>query len=100
MPYAWALKLQCFFPGFYDDFELHLEAGLEEDVLMEKYLLLLKSYCYKLHGILNNPRPIIMTDADRQDFADATHCKYCERQFDDDTCKPQADHHHLTGVYR
>ena len=97
--YAWALKLQCFFPGYYDDFKLHVEAGLEEDILMEKYLLLLKDYCYRLHGVVNCPRGIIMTDADKQAHAEATQCKYCERYFDED-CKPQADHHHLTGVYR
>ena len=100
VPYAWALKLQCFLPGYYDDFKLHVQAGLEEDILMEKYLLLLKDYCYRLYDIVNYSRGIIMTDADKQAHAEATQCKYCERYFDDEDCKKQADHHHLSGVYR
>ena len=99
IPYAWALKLQCHLKGYYDDFQMHVESGLEEEELMERYLLLLKSYCFKLHKVVNTPVPIIMTPANQREYDEAIKCKFCERPFDEN-CQRQADHCHLRGFFR
>lgn len=98
--YAYGLKLECFYKGYgYDEFPLIIEYG-ESDELMERFLVQLKEYCVELYQVVNSPIPIIMTDEDKQEHEEATNCKYCHREFDDEKVKKIADHCHLRGVYR
>jgi hypothetical protein len=45
---------------------------------------------------------MVMTDDDKEDFKNATHCYLCEEAFDADDKKlyKVRDHDHLTGEYR
>ena len=95
IPYAIGFKVQCYFSGYYDDFPLHIEYSDDEDILLEKFLLLLKRYCFELYDIVHDAAPIIMTEAEKQEYLEAEKCYYCQREFDEEN-KRQADHCHLS----
>ena len=99
IPYAYGLKVQCFFPGYHDDFPLHIHYSDNEDELLNSFLLQLKTYCFQLYDTLHNAVPIIMTEENKKNHLEAEKCKYCERDFDDN-CVKQADHDHITVCQR
>ena len=40
-----------------------------------------------------------MSEQDRDDFENATHCFICEREFEDDESNKVIDHCHVSGSY-
>ncbi len=95
IPYAIGFKVQCYFSGYYENFPLHIEYSDDEDILLEKFLLLLKRYCFELYDIIHDPAPIIMTKAEKKEYHEAEKYYYCQREFDEEN-KRQADHCHIT----
>ena len=97
--YAYGLKIQCFFEGYYDHFPLIIDYG-PEDELLTRFLMRLRDYCTELYETVNSPRGIIMTKENEREFEDALRCKYCHREFDDKYIKKKRDHCHLRGIFR
>ncbi|KAK3101500.1 hypothetical protein FSP39_004054 [Pinctada imbricata] len=51
----------------------------------------------RLIKVMNNPKPLQMTDDDRQVFREATHCHICDDMLNHDRVR---DHCHITGKFR
>ena len=68
----------------------------KEDVI-EQFCLWIKTLQSKFYNLLNTYAPLKMTPKDEEDFKNATHCYYCDKELGDDRVR---DHDHLSGKFR
>ena len=54
----------------------------------------------EIKDILSRVEPLKMTEEERHDYENATHCFICEREFDVDDGDKVLDHCHVSGGYR
>ena len=54
----------------------------------------------EIKEILTRIEPLKMSEQDRDDFENATHCFICVREFEDDESNKVIDHCHVSGSYR
>ena len=64
---------------------------------VENFLKALKQEKWRIWNILNEPKPLIMTDENERDFEAATICHICREHLEDDRVR---DHCHVSGKYR
>ena len=99
-PISVGLKLVSSVP---DVLNLPFETYTGDDVA-EWFLRRLLEYRIACNDYLFNEQRLIMTDADKTDFEQATVCYICEKAFPDANKKKKLskvrDHDHITGKYR
>ena len=64
---------------------------------VERFLKAVNEEKWQIWNILNEPKPLRMTDENQADFEAATHCHICGEHLEDDRVR---DHCHVTGTYR
>ena len=64
---------------------------------VENFLNALKQEKWRIWNILNEQKPLCMTDENQADFEAATHCHICGEALESDRVR---DHWHVSGKYR
>ena len=70
---------------------------------MEQFMIEIDKLLREIKDVYSKAMPIKkLTDEQRRQHSDATHCFLCKKQFSDtdESAKKQADHCHITGEYR
>ena len=71
-----------------------------EDVV-EVFLNHLECKVSNINNIFANPKPLIMTEQNNNDYKDATQCWICKQEIVNNNNNPKVrDHCHFTGEYR
>ena len=67
----------------------------------ETFLNHLECEVNKINNIFAHPKPLIMTEQNKTDYENATHCWICEKEIGKSKNNPKVrDHCHFTGKYR
>ena len=67
----------------------------------ETFLNHLECEVNKINNIFAHPKPLIMTEQNKTDYENATHCWICEKEIGESKNNPKVrDHCHFTGKYR
>ena len=79
-------------PG--DSFEPVLHRGYNAVEVLVDHMKMLECEFRRLFGL---KKPMVMTEADEENFRTATHCRFCDQELKRDRVRDQC---HMTGKYR
>ena len=65
--------------------------------VVERFLASLECEVLNINNFFAHPKPLIMTEQNKKDYENATHCWICGQEITENKVR---DHCHITGVYR
>ena len=98
-PCGFCYHIKCFDERIYPSKTVHYRMKSEGEDVAQIFVDMLEKDIFTIHQDFNFSKPIIMTDADKADFKNATTCWICSQPFKEKESKVR-DHSHFTGKYR